>query len=55
MLKLKSLTGSETRINGVLLAARPENYKYRSVWERVTDAWLVFSGRADALVWPGDQ
>lgn len=31
--------------------ARPEPF-YRK-WGRLKAAWLVFTGRADALVWPG--
>lgn len=28
---------------------------YSSIRTRLKAAWLVFTGRADAVVWPGDQ
>jgi hypothetical protein len=28
---------------------------YPSLRYRIKAAWLVFTGRADALIWPGDQ
>lgn len=31
--------------------SRPEGYA--SFWSRVSLAWRVFIGQADALVWPG--
>ena len=34
---------------------RPENYKYRSLWEKCKDAWAVFTGKAEAFRWPGGQ
>ena len=33
--------------------ARPEGYS--SILYRLKATWLVFTGRADALVWPGGQ
>ena len=33
--------------------ARP--IAFQSVRERVRATWLVWTGRADALVWPGNQ
>jgi hypothetical protein len=33
--------------------ARPEGYP--SLRYRIRAAWLVFTGRADALIWPDEQ
>lgn len=35
--------------------ARPLNYQFRSLRERIKEAWMVFRGRADAFVWPEDS
>lgn len=35
----------------VWLPARPE--PYRSLLDRIRDAWMVFTGKADLLIWPG--
>lgn len=35
----------------VWLPARP--VPYRSLLDRIRDAWLVFTGKADLLIWPG--
>ena len=35
--------------------ARPLNYQYRSFWQRIKEAWAVFTGRAEAFVWPRGQ
>lgn len=38
---------------GVWVPARPEGF---SSWSyRLKAAWLVFTGKADALIWPGNQ
>lgn len=42
-----------TLINGEWVAARP--YGRFSLLNRIKCAWLVFTGRADAVTWPGDQ
>jgi hypothetical protein len=33
--------------------ARPLGYQ--SLWSRLYCTWLVFTGKADAIVWSGDQ
>jgi hypothetical protein len=33
--------------------ARPLGYQ--SLWSRIYCAWLVFTGKADAVIWPGNQ
>ncbi len=39
----------QTQIGGRWVAARPEPYS--SAFQRWKAAWLVFRGKADALVW----
>ncbi len=38
---------------GKWVPARPLGFQ--SMWTRFSAAWLVFTGKADALIWPGDQ
>lgn len=46
--------GIQTNVPGVGCApARPEGFA--SLPSRVKVAWLVFTGRADALLWPGQE
>lgn len=42
-----------TCVNGKLVAARP--IAFQSLRERIRATWLVWTGKADALVWPQDQ
>jgi hypothetical protein len=44
---------TSTNINGKWLPARPEGYQ--SLWSRMYCAWLIFTGKADAVIWPGNQ
>ena len=37
--------------NGKWVKARPVNYKYRNIIERIKDAYVVFIGHADAVKW----
>lgn len=46
---------TQAEINGKWVPARPLNYKYESWSERVSDAWLVLTGKADVFVWPENQ
>jgi hypothetical protein len=41
----------------VWVPARPENYKKKNMTlsQRLNHAWAVFSGRAEAFVWPMGQ
>lgn len=41
------------KIGGDWVPARPEGYP--SLATRLQAAWLVLTGRADALIWPGEQ
>jgi hypothetical protein len=47
--------GPQACINGMWVPARPLNYKFRSFFERVQEAWLVFLGKCDPFVWPEDE
>ena len=31
--------------------ARPDNFKYQSILARIGEAWLVLTGKADAVIW----
>jgi hypothetical protein len=42
---------ASTQINGQWVPARPLGFM--SLSSRLRAAWLVFTGRADALLWPG--
>lgn len=53
-LGLHNLLDITVEINGLWQPARPTPFYYGlfgSVINRIKLAWLVFSGRADALVW----
>lgn len=40
-------------VDGKWVPARP--YGFYSFRHRVKCTWMVFTGRADAVTWPGDQ
>ncbi len=48
---------NKARINGKWVPARPLNYKkgYCSLKERIKNAWLVFTCKAEAFIWPENQ
>lgn len=41
--------------NGLWTQARPISYPGINIVKRITAAWMVFTGRADVLVWLGDE
>lgn len=45
----------QAEINGKWVSCRSENYKCRTLWERISEAWAVFVGRAEAFTWPEGQ
>lgn len=47
------LCNSTAQINGKWVPARPLGYP--AFWYRVKATWMVFTGKADALVWPEGQ
>ena len=50
---VKGLDEVTTEIDGRWVPARPLGLS--SIWYRLRASWLVFTGKADALRWPGDQ
>lgn len=50
-----SKNGDFTERNGVWIPARPENWKHRTFFEKVKESWAVFTGKAEAFKWPGNQ
>lgn len=42
-----------TEINGEWIPARPIGYP--SLLSRIKAAWMVLTGKADVVVWPGEQ
>jgi len=59
MWTLKSLfefsSTTSTEIDGEWVPARPINWRYRSIWQRLREAWAVFRGKADCFTWPKGQ
>lgn len=35
--------------------ARPLNWECRSFSQKIKEAWLVFTGKADPFIWPEDE
>ena len=51
---IHTASSTQTQLsNGKWVCARPVNYKYDSIFERIKHAWLVFTGKADAITWEG--
>lgn len=46
-------TSTQVCIDGKWMPAR--SLGFFSIGHRIHCAWLVFTGKADALKWPGDQ
>jgi hypothetical protein len=59
MYQLQDLTHlaaqNSVKIDHEWVPARPYNYQFRSLRERLRDAWAVFTGTADAVKWPEGQ
>lgn len=50
-----SINETSAEINGKWVPARPINWKYRNLKERIQEAWSVFTGKADCFIWPEGQ
>ena len=50
-----SINRAATEINGKWVPSRPINYKYRTFFEKIKEAWCVFNGSADCFTWPEVQ
>jgi hypothetical protein len=46
---------AQIRTGDGLVAARPENHKVMTRWERLKVAWRVYKGELDALQWENGQ
>lgn len=46
---------NSAEINGKWVPARPINYKYSSLKEKLKECWLVLRGKVDTVIWPGGQ
>jgi len=52
---IKTVNENQAEIHGRWIPARPINWQFRSFFERLREAWAVFVGKADAVVWPEGQ
>lgn len=50
---IKTLDYHKAKTSEGWVPARPMGYP--NIASRIRAAWLVFTGRADALIWPGGQ
>lgn len=57
MYKLENLQNIDVQaeIDGEWVPARPLNWQYRSLKQRIKEAYAVFTGKADAFIWPKGQ
>jgi len=46
---------NQTDKRGGWFPARPLNWTCRTLRERLREAWMVFTGKADPFVWPEDE
>jgi len=52
---LEHANSNHAEIDGKWVPARPINYKYRTLGERIHEAWEVFTGKVETFYWPGNQ
>lgn len=50
---LKQSTTVSREVDGKYIPARPLGFM--SLGNRIRLAWMVFTGKADAVIWPGGQ
>lgn len=57
LIEIQGFDDTKSCIDGKYVPARPENFKNRSLTLsiRAKRAWLVFTGKADCFMWPGNQ
>lgn len=53
--QLQAKNAPMTYINNKWVSARPINYTVRTFKEKVIEAYKVFIGEADAMIWPEGQ
>lgn len=49
LLLIDSLQGNTKNIDGKWVVARPENFKYRTLKQKLYECWQVFIGKAEAI------
>lgn len=55
--ELLQCQNNKVLLNGIWVPARPINStkEYKGFFSRIRDAWLVFTCKADAFIWPENQ
>ena len=53
--QIKSWNVQKQGKNGLWTQARPLSWPGLNLWRRIAAAWIVFTGRADVLVWLGEE
>jgi len=49
--QIKSWDVQSAGKNGLWTQARPMSYPGFNLWKRLSAAWMVFTGKADVLIW----
>ena len=49
--QIKSWDVQSAGKNGLWTQARPVSYPCFNLWKRLSAAWMVFTGKADVLIW----
>jgi len=49
---IKSASSTQTEKDGKWVPSRPINWKYRTLPEKIKEAYAVFTGKAEAFTWP---
>ncbi len=53
---IEYVNGSQTEIDGKWVPMRPlSDYGLHRLCQRISAAWAVLRGKADAFTWPGGQ
>lgn len=53
--EIKTWSVQQCGKNGLWSQARPMSWPGLNLKRRLSAAWMVFTGRADVLVWVGDE
>lgn len=49
MYLIDDLLNNQKYIDNMWVILRPENYKYRSIKQKIKEAWAIFKGNAEAI------
>ena len=52
---VNSCNSNQAEISGKWVPARPINYRYEGIVERIKASWVVLKGKAEAFTWPEGQ